>query len=214
MKTYYNIKIFEDNIDEYDLWYKKNNHIFKKEIKAIKKLIKDEKIKRSVEIGCGSGMFCKALNIIEAIEPSKKLSKTANDRGIKVIKAFGEKIPYKDNTFDAAFILFTIEFVFNPLKIIKQVYRILKRGGIIIIGFINKDSIRLEEKKKNKFYKKAQFFNFHDISNLLKENSFKLVDYNGLIIQNKKVFITKDINLSYVLFIKAKKCLKLYNNIR
>lgn len=199
----YNISIFEKNINEYDLWYKKNKKIFDLEIKAIKKLILNIRAKKTLEIGAGTGRFTKALKITNAIEPSKKLVKYLTKNGINAFKAFGEKIPFKNKEFDIVFILFSLEFVKKPKQVLKEANRVLKNKGLLILGFLNKDLIN----KKSKFYKKANFFQESDILNILKESGFKILKKIKIIKDKNryKIINNKNYKKSIVLFISAKK---------
>ena len=101
--------------------------------------------KRLLEIGCGYGLFlaiCKKNKIkAEGVEPASqefykftlKFSKEILKRyGFlkNVIKnATGEKLPYKDNVFDAVVSFYTLEHVQNVSKVLTESTRVLKPGG-------------------------------------------------------------------------------------
>ena len=44
------------------------------------------------------------------------------------------KLPFKDNSFDFVWTRFVLEHLVNPLAAIKEMKRVLKRGGIIAVG--------------------------------------------------------------------------------
>ena len=54
-------------------------------------------------------------------------------RGVNTIKAFGETLPFRDNTFDIAICSAVLEHVKEPQLIIHEMYRILKPGGKVYI---------------------------------------------------------------------------------
>lgn len=200
----YNINVFEKNIKEYDEWYNKNKEIFKLEIKAIKKLIKNKNIKKSLEIGCGTGRFSKALNISEAIEPSKKLANYSNKLGVKTKIAYAENLPYKANVFDMVLIAFVLEFLKDSKVAIKEVFRVLKEKGIFIIVFLNKDAINESKYKKKKFYRNAKFFKIKEVLKMIKTSGFKVVKKLGITIIDKKI-ANNNLRKSEVIFISANK---------
>lgn len=199
----YNVLVFEKNLHEYEKWYEKNKTIFSLEIKAIKKLLGNKKTKKTLEIGAGSGRFTKALKITHAIDPSKKLVDFISKNGVNAIKAFGEKIPFRDNEFDAVFIIFSLEFVKRPKKVLKEAKRVLKNRGILILSLVNGKSVD----KNSKFYKRARFFKEKEIFKLINEIGFKI--QNSLkIINNNNVYKIVQLNhksSSIAYFISAKK---------
>jgi len=66
--------------------------------------------------------------------------KIAQKRGIKTFLGYGEKLPFNDEEFDFVAIIITICFVRNPENVIKEAKRVLKNGGKLIIGIIDKNS--------------------------------------------------------------------------
>ena len=53
--------------------------------------------------------------------------------GIHSIRAFGEKLPFCDNTFDTAICSAVLEHIKEPQLVVNEMYRILKPGGDIYI---------------------------------------------------------------------------------
>lgn len=51
----------------------------------------------------------------------------------------GQKIPFSDHTFHKILTVNTIYFWENPEKFIKEIYRVLKPGGLFAISFADKD---------------------------------------------------------------------------
>ncbi len=208
-KDNWNISVFDKNAEEYDEWYDRNADIFKAEIKAIKKLFNFNR-SNSIEIGCGTGRFSKALNIKTAIEPSLKAAQIASDRGINVIVSKAEKTPFNDESFDSVILVFVLEFVEKPLKVLKEINRIIKRNGKFIIGFINKNLIDEKLIKEKKFYKKARFFTLKKIKEMLIKTGFKIKKSNGIIKRNKKskVILNDKIQYADAIFVLAVKDVK------
>jgi len=70
-------------------------------------------------------------------------------------------------------------FCKNPLKVLSEARRVLKKNGKIVIGIIDKDSFlsKFYQKKKSVFYKQARFFGVKELISLLKELGFKNFSY-------------------------------------
>jgi len=169
-----NIEPFENYYNEYEEWFIKNKSVYLSELKAVKKFI--PKNKKGIEIGVGTGRFALPLGIRIGIEPSEKMGKVAQSKGIEVIKGVAEKLPLSDNSFDFALLVTTICFVKNIDKTFSEAYRILKKNGIIIVGFVDKESplgkIYQKNKDKSKFYKPATFFSTEEVLESLKKAGF------------------------------------------
>jgi ubiquinone/menaquinone biosynthesis C-methylase UbiE len=157
-------KIFDRHWEKYENWFEEHKSTYCLEVKAIKKA-KSEGF--GLEVGVGSGRFASLLDVKIGIDPSKNMLNLAKKRGIQVIQGAGEYLPFKDNTFDFALIVVTLCFVEEPEYVLNETCRVLKRGGRLIVGEINRDSQlgRLYEAKRKKsvFYKAATFYSSNEI---------------------------------------------------
>ncbi|MEF3280101.1 MAG: class I SAM-dependent methyltransferase [Elusimicrobiota bacterium] len=190
---------FDKYYKEYDRWYDENKFLYLSELNALKKAIGNFKYKNAVEIGVGSGRFAKALGIRNGIEPSNKMGKIAAERGIKVIKAFGENIPFPDKNFDMVLICFTLCFVQNSNQVLSEAKRILKNNGILLIGIIDRNTklgkYYLRKKKKNKFYANAKFYSAKVIIEKIRKLGFtKIKTYQTLFLDPVKLKNLKQID--------------------
>ena len=169
-------EVFDNYSAEYDNWFEINKYAFQSELNAVKKALTCHT--EIVEIGVGSGIFAEPLGIKEGIEPSKAMREKAEKRGIKVIDAVAEKLPYTDNSKNGTVMITTICFVDDLHKSFQEVNRILKLDGLFIIGFVDKDSpigkIYLEHKEESIFYQEATFYGTEEIYRVLMETGFKI----------------------------------------
>jgi len=164
--------------DEYENWFKENELIFQSELLALKQVIPVGK--EGVEIGIGSGIFAKKLNIKFGIDPSDRMLAYAKQRNLVVQKGFAENLPYPDKNFDFAVFITSICFVDNPEKAIKEAHRIVKDKGDLIIAFIDKESslgksIKLE-KEDSKFYRHAKFYSVSEMTSMIVNNHFEITE--------------------------------------
>jgi SAM-dependent methyltransferase len=158
----------------YEAWFEEHRALYDAEVEAIRALLPH--FGSGVEIGVGSGRFSLPFGITLGIEPSKKMAEIALSRGIDVIEGVAERLPLPSESFDLALMVTTICFVDDPLAALQEANRILRPGGTLIIGFVDRASAlgRLYERKreKSRFYKEATFFTTHEIIHLLEETGF------------------------------------------
>ena len=164
--------IFNRQYKRYDNWYDRNKFAYFSELEAIKKVL--PKRGKGLEVGVGTGRFASALGIGYGIDPSAKMLEIARKRGIDVRVGSGETLPFEDSVFDYVAIIITICFVENPIKVLTEAKRVLKKRGRIILGIVDRDSLlgRFYQKKRSAFYKKAKFFGIEELTDLLKKAGF------------------------------------------
>lgn len=131
INSYYK-RLYEDFIvEEYS----------RKAAQIILNLIKSEiKEKDNVlEAGCGNGEFASILKKIFSVditgmEISESGIKKAKSRGVNVIRAdLQNKFPFKNEEFDVIFSGQVIEHLYNPDFFLDECFRVLKKGGKLIL---------------------------------------------------------------------------------
>ncbi len=182
------VEPFEKYSSKYEDWFDRNRFVYQSELFALKaKLPEGEK---GVEIGVGSGQFATPLNVRVGVEPSDKMRKLAIARDILTIGGTAEKLPLKDAEFDFALMVTTICFVDDISAAFSEAYRILKPGGHMIIGFVDRDSLigreYLKHKEENVFYKYATFYSVDDVVFYLKKTGFKNFEFLQTVFHNLK----------------------------
>ena len=181
-------QVFDKYVDEYEAWYESYHEVYLSEIEALRdQFRKLPQNIRGIEVGLGTGRFSEPLGIKEGIEPSEAMAQKATNRGIEVMKAKAERLPYADLSFD--FVLFvTICHLENLTYALKQAHRVLKEDGSIIVGFLDKNrniaKHYQEKRSRSIFYRNARFYNVHHIKNLLLENGFKDLEFNQTLFGN------------------------------
>lgn len=159
---------------EYDNWFEKHSTLYQSELLAMKEAV--PKNQTGIEIGVGSGRFAEPLHIKYGVEPSEAMAALAARRGIKVYNAVAENLPFEDQSYDFATMVTTVCFLYDIPKAFSEVHRILKQGGIFVIGLIDSTSElgkRYEQQKsRNKFYRDAHFHSTKEIIEILSNTGF------------------------------------------
>ena len=173
-RTIRKVQPFERFALRYDDWFEQNYMAYQSELQAVRDLL--PKKGKAIEIGVGRGRFAAPLGVQFGLEPSIKMCQFARRRGIKVVRGFAQSIPLADSTFDYALMVTTICFLENVGKALSEVYRILRPGGIIIIGFIDRcswlEKKYRRKKKDNVFYRVATFYSVAEVIAELKKVGF------------------------------------------
>ena len=124
----------------------------------------------------GTGRFAEPLGIKTGVEPSEKMARIAQKRGIRIIPGVAEKLPLPDESYDLALMVTTICFVGDPLKSLKEIHRILRPGGYVMLGFVDAATPLgqkyLAHKAQSRFYQEARFFTTDEVLDLLKKAGF------------------------------------------
>lgn len=167
------IELFERYPDRYDRWFERNRLAYLSELEGLKSLLPGG---RGFEIGVGTGRFAKPLGINIGIDPSLSMARKAKKRGITVFGGVAENLPIASHTFDFVLLTTTICFVDDIELTFRESWRILKDRGVIILGFIDRESslgrFYLNKKDESPFYQRAHFYSTSEVLEKLKENGF------------------------------------------
>ena len=170
-----NIEPFEKYSDKYEEWFENNKYAYESELKAVENLLPKKGF--SLDIGVGSGRFAVPFKIGIGLDPSVKMLNIAKKNGIKCVCGIAEKLPFKNFVFDFALMVTSICFVDDILKTFTEAYRVLKKNGVLVIGFVDKESDigkkYLQRKDKSIFYKTAKFYSTEEVVDYLKLAGFK-----------------------------------------
>ncbi|OQX63418.1 MAG: SAM-dependent methyltransferase [Desulfococcus sp. 4484_242] len=179
------IEPFEKYSNAYDEWFEKNRDLYEAELETIRQLIPSAGAE-GMEVGVGSGKFAGPLGIKIGVEPSEKMAIKARQQGINVYHGIAEDLPFPDKKFDFVLMVNTICFVDDIIKTFREAFRILKPAGIIVVGFVDRESELgrqyWEKREESKFYKDATFFSTHEVLKYLEECGFKLARIKQTII--------------------------------
>ena len=172
------LEVFDNFALEYDKWFENHEVEYALELKAIREYLPKEG--DGIEIGAGTGRFTQPLGISLGVEPSKAMRSLALSRGANTVAGTAESLPVEDGTYEYAVLVTTVCFLDEPELAFKEVYRVLKAEGVIIVGLIDKESKlgkKYEDKKnKSKFYKNANFHSVMEIQKKIEKAGFSNIE--------------------------------------
>lgn len=106
-------------------------------------------------------------------QEAKKINKKYIQRNqIKFDLYNGQDIPYRDNRFDKIFTVNTIYFWEKPTIFLKEIYRVLKNDGLLVITFAQKKFMKSLPFVMDKF----KLFDNKEIKKIVNATSFKLIE--------------------------------------
>ena len=167
--------VFNRHVDAYEAWFERHPHAYASELEAVRTLVPQEG--SGVEIGIGTGRFAAELGIRFGVEPAGAMRAMAQARGLAVVDAVAEALPFAPEAFDYALMVTTLCFLDDVEQACREVHRVLKPGGAFVVGFIDRTSPlgqRYERHKQdNVFYRDARFHAADEVAGLMRRAGFE-----------------------------------------
>lgn len=197
-----NVFLKQEIANNYDAYYQTE---FGKKVDRIEKEIVSELLDMTVtdnkllDIGCGTGHWAeffihKGYQVI-GVDRSEAMLKIATNKNLEAKFMLGnsEKMDIEDESYKVITTITMLEFVNNQEKSIQEMYRILKKGGWLIVGGLYADSPLGMNKGNDPVFKNARFYNKKDIKS--KFSQFKIVEHKeGVCLDDKFEFINSTSN--------------------
>ncbi|MBN1677686.1 MAG: methyltransferase domain-containing protein [Candidatus Thermoplasmatota archaeon] len=172
------VEPFEKHTARYEGWFSRNRGAYLSELDAVSALLPEGD---GVEIGVGTGRFAGPVGIGLGIDPSLEMIKVAKRSGIEVVRGVAEALPLRSASLDTALMVTTICFVDSPGDAMGEAYRILRPGGSLVVGFIDRNSPLgrqyMERKGESVFYREARFYSVDELGAALEEAGFGHLEF-------------------------------------
>ncbi len=128
----------------------------------------------------GTARFALPLGVQYGVDPAKRMVEVARSRGVEVVRAIAERLPFKDSTFDLVLMVTTICFLDDVDSSFDEVRRVLRRKGKFIIGFIDRESLlgrRIRATLDNPFYTDATLYSVGEVVGYLERKDFEVLRF-------------------------------------
>jgi len=144
------------------------------------------RFQRGLEVGVGTGRFAAPLGVSVGLDPSRPMIEVARRRGVAPVRGVAERLPFGDEKFDLVLMVTVVFLLRDRAAAFRGASRVLKPGGSLVAGFIDKESPlgrryqrekeekgKKERKDKSGFYEEAHFLAPEEMAALLEEAGFR-----------------------------------------
>jgi SAM-dependent methyltransferase len=187
----------EMNPEKYEAWFLTpfGRWADRAEKKLIARAIQIKPGDKFLDAGCGTAHFTaefvKYGGVVYGLDSSREMLDYARTRhpGPIFIRGDAEAAPFGENRFDVAVMITVLEFMKEPRRALLEMKRILKPSGHLVLGFLNRRGPwgilrRIRAFLGNAFWKKAHLFGRRDISELLFQAGFGVIDTRSVLFRS------------------------------
>jgi len=172
-----------------------------------KELSKLPELGKTVELGCGTGVYTELIlpktTHIKATDLSKELltmakKRLGNSPKVMIQKENCMATSFASGSFDSAFMANLVHVVENPFQVLQECHRILKNGGMLIIVTYTNIGMHLLDKIKlglrfikvwGKPPKHTHIFSPEKLAGLMENAGFAIEEKKLIGNQSKAVFV-------------------------
>ena len=154
----YASRLFDKWPDKYDRWFETpiGTLVKKYENQLLLDFLQPHPGERILDVGCGTGVF--TLNILASgphvtgLDISQPMLKGAEYKlkGYPFLAVAGDMLflPFKDDCFDKVVSMTSLEFVENANGAVAELFRVTKKGGVVVLTTLNSLSPWAARRKK------------------------------------------------------------------
>ncbi len=133
----------------------------------------------AIGLGCGTGsytywLYDMGLSVVGVdVSPNMlEVARHKRENSVIFLQADLVHLPFDDDTFDLAICNAVLEFTDDPAAVLREGFRVVKPGGRLVVGCINRNGawgrryVKRGKEDPTSIYDHAQFFSFADISRM------------------------------------------------
>lgn len=177
------MSVFDSEAPAYDSWFESplGRHADEVETKCAIGLLKPSPGMKILDAGCGTGNFSLKLARmgcpVTGADISEKMLAVAREKAAteglaaNFLVMDAAALEFPDGSFDAAVSMAAFEFISDREKALKEMLRVVKRGGVALVGTINRDSSWGEmyaeaAKLENSVFRHARLMTASELANI------------------------------------------------
>ena len=142
------------------------------------KLVQPKSGQSVLDIGCGTGhnlAFFKELELkaagIDMSKPMLDIASNTLGSDAELYWGHAEELPFGNNSFDIVTLITVLEFVSDPIQVLKEASRVAREQ--IYLGILNKISLpginhRIKGKFRDSIYNQARFYSIWEIEAMVR----------------------------------------------
>jgi SAM-dependent methyltransferase len=162
--------------ERYERWFDEHPAAYVSELLALRPFVPLRGL--GLEIGVGTGRFAAPLGVRVGLDPAPHMLGYAARRGVSVVAGVAEALPFPEGSFDYALVVTTLCFVESPGAMLAEAHRVLRPGGTLVIGLIDRHSDTgrqyLRERDRSVFYRGAVFYGAPEVEHMLGHAGFTI----------------------------------------
>jgi len=181
------MSIFNEHAKSYDEWYATpiGKRVDEIETRCSFGLLEPRSGMKVLDAGCGTGNFSLKLSrlgcAVTGVDLSGEMLAIAIEKAraenleVEFLPMDVKALEFSDGAFDAVISMAALEFIENPLDAAEEMFRVVKRGGRLVIGTINRLSpwgeLYMEiGRRSDSVYRHARFLSLEEMSRFRPEN--------------------------------------------
>jgi len=103
---------------------------------------------RTLDVGCGVGDFIKSRNNTIGVDINPHCVKHCKDNGLEAYYFKTPNYDFENNTFNSVLLDNVLEHIDNPFEILNEIFRVLKPGGLFVVGVPGKKGFKKDPDHK------------------------------------------------------------------
>ncbi len=177
------VRIFDGEARGYDAWYdtKLGRFVDEVETKLAFDMLRPLRGQCMLDVGCGTGNFsfklvgagCTVTGIDVSKNMLEKARSKADTQEVSFLEMDAHELDFPGGTFDGVISMAVFEFLERPEQALDEMLRVVKPGGHVVVGTINRDSpwgkLYTGEGMKDSVYRYAKFKTKEYMGNLRKD---------------------------------------------
>jgi ubiquinone/menaquinone biosynthesis C-methylase UbiE len=165
-------RLFDQWPERYDSWFETPIGALVKryESELLMDMLKPCRGETILDVGCGTGVFTRDIlsfgTRVTGIDISQPMLKRARQKAgaysFREIVGDMRSLPFADNCFDKVISVTALEFIEDGKGVVRDIFRVTKKGGIIVVATLNSLSPwavrrKHETEKGHSIFKRAIF---------------------------------------------------------
>jgi ubiquinone/menaquinone biosynthesis C-methylase UbiE len=171
--------LFDDYAAGYDSWYAtpRGQVAWRFELEVLLRALEPRSGEEVLDAGCGTGVLARELAArgvaVTGVDISGAMLGLAREKlrgeGVRLVHADIAALPFPHASYDAVVCFTVLEFLPHPEEALREMWRVLKPGGRLVLGVLNRLSVWALRRRGRGVFAHARFYTLWEMRRLIKE---------------------------------------------